>query len=186
MVGRGASVIVGLIVACEVGFWVLLAAGLAARYGLGWPRVGAALLVCVPLVDVVLLVATVVDLRGGAVATAAHGLAGAYIGFSVAFGHGLIKLADVRVAHRFAGGPAPAARPRDSRSRVRHEWQVWGRAALAWAVSCTVLLLALLAVGDPSRTQQLFAWIQELTIVLVLWLLAGPLLTLARTRPVQP
>ena len=178
--------IVGLIVACEVGFWVLLAAGLAARYGLRWPRVGAALLVCVPLVDVVLVVATVIDLRGGAVATAAHGLAGAYIGFSVAFGHGLIKAADVRVAHRFAGGPAPARPPRRGALRVRHEWQVWGRALLAWFVGCGVLLLAMVAVGDASRTQQLSVWSEGLSVVLVLWLVAGPLLTVARTGLPRP
>lgn len=178
--------IINLIVVCEVGFWLLLAAGLAVRYGLRWPRVSAALLVCVPLVDVVLLVATVIDLRGGAVATAAHGLAGAYIGFSVAFGHGLMKAADVRVAHRFARGPAPAVRPQRGRPRVRYEWQVWGRAVLAWFIACAVLLLATVAVGDASRTQQLNVWIQGLSAVLVLWLVAGPLLEVARTRVPRP
>ena len=178
--------IVGSIVACEVGFWVLLAAGPAARYGLRWPRVGAALLVCVPLVDVVLVVATVIDLRGGAVATAAHGLAGAYIGFSVAFGHGLIKAADVRVAHRFAGGPAPVPPPQRGPLRVRLECQVWGRALLAWFIACGVLILVMVAVGDASRTQQLSLWIQGLSAVLVLWLLAGPLLTVARTGLSRP
>lgn len=94
--------IVAVIVACELGFWVVLAAGLLARYGLRWPRIGAALLLCVPLVDLVLLGATVVDLRGGATATAAHGLAAAYLGFSVAFGHRTIRSLDQRVAHLYS------------------------------------------------------------------------------------
>jgi hypothetical protein len=174
--------IVGLIVACEVGFWVLLLAGLTARYALHWPRVGAALLVSVPLVDVVLLVATIVDLRGGAVATAAHGLAGAYIGFSVAFGHGLVKAADVRVAHRFGVGPAPVSLPRRGPAWVRREWHLWGRAVLAWAVACGVLLLAVAAVGNASRTRELIDWVEGLTVAMILWLLAGPLLAAARTR----
>jgi len=104
-------VIVVVIVACEVGFWVVLVAGLLTRYGLGWPRTSSALLLCAPLVDLVLLAATVADLRGGAVASAAHGLAAAYLGFSVAFGHRTIQALDQRVAHRFAGAPAPSSLP---------------------------------------------------------------------------
>ena len=45
--------VVAAIVACEIGFWVVLAAGLLTRYVLRRPRAGAALLVCVPLVDLV-------------------------------------------------------------------------------------------------------------------------------------
>ena len=97
--------IVVVIVAVEIAFWVLLAAGLIARYPLRLPRVGAALLVCVPLVDLVLLGATVIDLRGGATAGVAHGLAAVYLGVSVGYGHRMIRWADVRFAHRFAGGP---------------------------------------------------------------------------------
>ena len=58
--------VITIIVACEIAFWVVLAAGLVARYGLRRRRLGAILLACVPLVDVVLLVATVLDLSRGA------------------------------------------------------------------------------------------------------------------------
>ena len=47
--------IIAAIVACEVGFWVVLAAGLLARYALRLPRLGGFLLLCVPLVDLALL-----------------------------------------------------------------------------------------------------------------------------------
>ena len=168
--------IVGVIVACEVGFWVLLGAGLLARYGLRRPRLGAALLIGVPLVDLVLLAATVLDLRGGAVATGAHGLAAAYIGFSVAFGHHTIRTVDAWVAHRYAGGPAPA-KPRRG---AAHAWAEWLRALLAWAVACGLLAIAILAVGDAGRTAELAGWIEELTVVLVVWLGVGPLWASAR------
>ena len=104
-----------LIVACEVGFWLMLGAGLVARYPLSMRRTSTVLLVGTPMLDVVLLVATVFDLRGGAAATVVHGLGAAYLGFSVAFGHGIIRWADQRFAHRLgrasgsrgrAGGPA--------------------------------------------------------------------------------
>ena len=53
------------IIACEAGFWALLLSGLAARYMLKAKRLSTVLLICVPLVDVVLLAASVVDLRRG-------------------------------------------------------------------------------------------------------------------------
>lgn len=169
-----------LIAACEIGFWVVLIAGLLARYWLKSPRVGAALLVCVPLVDLVLLAATVIDLRGGATATAAHGLAAAYLGFSVAFGHQVITNLDARAAHHFAGGPAPVAPPRQGPDRVRHAWQQWRRGAVAWAIACSLLLSAIIVVNDSGRTAQLTTWVLWLSVALLLWLFLGPLLTLAR------
>ena len=49
------------IVACEIGFWVLLALGLIVRYALRWPRTSVVLLASVPVVDLVLLVLTTID-----------------------------------------------------------------------------------------------------------------------------
>jgi hypothetical protein len=161
--------LVALIVACEIAFWVVLAAGLAARYGLRRERLSAALLVAVPFVDLVLLAATVADLAGGATAGAAHGLAAAYLGFSVAFGPSLVRWADVRVAHRFAGGPAPVKPPKGGPERARHEWREFGKATLAWALSCGLLGLAIAIVGDAERTAALLGWIQRLTLVLAIW-----------------
>ena len=166
--------LVAVIVACEVAFWVLLGAGLVSRYLLRWPRVGAALLVCVPLVDLVLLAASVVDLRRGSTATTAHGLAAAYIGFSVAFGHGTIRWSDEHFAHRFAGGPPPQRAPRYGWARTRHEWREWGKAVLGWAIACGLLLAAILLVDDAARTEQLRGWIVRLSVILVVWLLGWP------------
>ncbi len=160
--------IVAVIVAVEIGFWVLLAAGLLARYALRLPRVGAALLVCVPLVDLVLLGATVVDLRRGATAGVAHGLAAVYLGVSVAFGHRMIRWADVRFAHRFAGGPAPVPPPRTGLAHARHQRQAWLRHLLAWSVGAVLIGLAVLLVGDLERTEALWQLLGVWTIVLVI------------------
>lgn len=174
--------LVVLIAACEIGFWVVLIAGLLARYWLKWPRLGAALLVCVPLVDLILLAATVIDLRGGATATAAHGLAAAYLGFSVAFGHQVITNLGARAAHRFAGGPAPVAPPRVGPGLVRHVWRQWRRGAAAWAIACGLLLSAIIVVDDSDRTAQLTTWVLWLSVALLLWLFLGPLHTHIRER----
>ena len=158
-----------LIVACEVGFWVVLFAGLAARYLLRCPRLGAALLVCVPLVDLVLLGASAIDLRyGGGGASLAHGLAAVYLGVSVAWGHSMVRWADARFAYRFAGGPPPPRPPKTGSDHARRERRQWGRHLLAWAVGCALLLGGVALVGDPGRTGALISIAAGWTVLLLI------------------
>jgi hypothetical protein len=160
--------ILAVIVAVEIAFWALLVAGLTARYVLRLPRAGAALLVAVPLVDLVLLAATVIDLRGGATAGAAHGLAAVYIGVSVAFGRRMIRWADVRFAHRFAGGPAPERSPRTGPAHARREREAWYRHLLAWTVGAALIGLAVALVGDLDRTEAMLQLLGVWTLVLAI------------------
>lgn len=55
--------ILGLIVACEIAFWVAIVAGLSVRYLLRRPKIGAALLLAAPVIDVVLLILVASDLE---------------------------------------------------------------------------------------------------------------------------
>lgn len=160
--------LIGLILVCEVLFWVVLLAGLVARYLLRRQRLGAALLVAAPLVDLILLTASALDLRSGGTATLAHGLAAVYIGVSVGFGHSMVRWADVRFAHRYAGGPAPAPRPRHGREHAAYERRAWLRHVVAWATGCALLALAILLVGDPGRTTALANTARLWTVVLVI------------------
>jgi hypothetical protein len=164
------------IAACEVGFWLVLAAGLVVRYALHRPRLGGALLVGVPLVDLALLVLTVVDLRRGSPVEAAHGLAAVYLGFSVVFGHAMVRAVDVRVAHRFRGGPAPNAKPASGTwARAHREWREFGRAALAAGLSVALLLGAIAMLGPNADAGPLWGWLPRLGLVLLIWLITGPL-----------
>jgi hypothetical protein len=163
-------VIVILIAACEVGFWIVLVGGLLARYVWGARRLGLVLLAAVPAIDLALLVATAVDLRSGAVASQAHGLAALYLGFSVSYGHRLVRWADVRVAHRFAGGPPPQ-RPA-GREYTRLCWGDVGRTTLAAGISAVIVQALVLWVGDPARTaalQGVFPVLGIAWVVDVLW-----------------
>ncbi|MEV7417539.1 hypothetical protein [Streptomyces sp. NPDC089919] len=166
--------IVTLIVACEVAFWLLLAGGLALRYLARMPRTGAAVLLCEPLLEVVLLVATVIDLRGGAEPDWKHGLAAVYIGFSVGLGRHTIRWADAHVAHRFAGGPKPPRPPAGGSARTAHEWRTAGRWTLSAAVAIALLQAALWYVGpgpagDPLRAWQLrMLWVIGINLVIAL------------------
>lgn len=150
--------IVALIATCEIGFWVLLAAGLATRYLLKMPRTGLALLLCEPLLEVVLLVATALDLENGAEPNWTHGLAALYIGYTVGHGHRTVKWLDGHAAHRLGGAPKPIGPPRYGMARARHEGRVW-LGTLTGAVVATVLLqLAIWYVDDPSRVTSLENW----------------------------
>ncbi|MEU5263348.1 hypothetical protein [Amycolatopsis sp. NPDC021455] len=161
-----------VIAAGEVGFWVFIAAGLAVRYVLRARRVSAVLLAMVPLVDVVVLVATVLDLSAGGEPGFTHGLAAVYLGFSVVFGPSMVRWADERFAHRFAGGPPPPKR--QGREKLRHEWREWGKCLLACGLAAVALLAAILAIGEPERVAPLWGWFPRLGTVSVIWLVAGP------------
>ncbi|MFG2368673.1 hypothetical protein ACGFY3_44890 [Streptomyces mirabilis] len=152
--------IVGLIVACEAGFWVLLAVGLAVRYLLGLRRTSVALLLCEPLLEVVLFVVTAIDLRNGAEPSWEHGLAALYIGFTVAYGHYTIRRLDGHAAHRLAGGPPPPKPPRFGLPRAAHEGRLWLRTLLAATVACALLQGAIwfVGVGDTSSLRA-FQWV---------------------------
>lgn len=150
--------IVALIAACEIGFWVLLAAGLSARYLLRMPRLGLGLLLCEPLLEVVLLVVTAVDLRNGAEPNWTHGLAALYIGYTVGHGHRTVKWLDGHAAHRLGGAPKPAGPPRYGMPRARHEGRVWLGTLLGTFVTTVLLQLAIWYVDDPSRVTSLEGW----------------------------
>ncbi|MDI6023165.1 hypothetical protein QBL02_06365 [Leucobacter sp. UT-8R-CII-1-4] len=169
------SIIVIGILACEVSFWLVLAAGLATRYFLGKQKLSTVLLLCVPVLDLLLLSLISWDmLVNGTTADFAHGLGAIYLGFTVAFGHQIITKADVWFSHRFAGGPAPAALPKTGPARVKYEWNQWFR-MLGCAVIASVVLLGItFLVGDATRTAELTSWIGRVWIVTAIWFVGWP------------
>jgi hypothetical protein len=169
--------VAALIVVCEIGFWIVLTAGLAVRYGLRRRRLSLVLLLLSPLLDLVLLVVTAVDLMDGGRAGTVHGLAAGYLAGTVVWGHRILRWADQRVAHRFAGGPPPERPPKYGAARVRYEWVEWGRAVLFWALACALLGAITLVVGDPDRTDALIGWMGRYALVVVIWFVVDPLWT---------
>ncbi|MFI5659779.1 hypothetical protein [Streptomyces sp. NPDC051684] len=159
--------IVTLIIVCEVGFWVLLAAGLALRYWARMPRASVAVLLCEPLLEVLLLVVTAIDLKNGAEPDWKHGLAAVYIGYSIALGHYTITWVDVRVAHRFAGGPPPST-PKYGVPRAVHEWKLAARWILAALIAMGLLQGAIWYVGPDGATDSLAQWQQRMLFLIAL------------------
>ena len=168
-----------LIVACEVGFWFILLLALAVRYLLHKEPLSRALLFCLPLIDVLLLLFTAIDLRQGTTATFAHGLAAAYVGFTVAFGGMAVKWADTHFAHRFAAGPAPAKAPSRGWEAVRYDFKLWGRCIVACGITVALVEALVHFVGAGEATQPLLVWHKHAFGCIVLWFIFGPAWSLA-------
>src|SRR5690606_19718630 len=150
--------VVALILASEAGFWVLLGLGLATRYLLRLRALSTLLLAGIPLVDVVLVVAVALDLLHGAEPRPVHGLAGVYRG------------ADVRFAHRFAGGPPPVKPAKGTPERIAHLWREWGRVVTAATITTVVLGGLVLFVASPEQADELWRWIGRVWVVAGIWL----------------
>lgn len=147
------DLILVVIIACEIGFWAFVLLGLVARYALQWRRVSTVLLAMVPVIDIVLLAAVVINLRGGGTATFFHGLAALYLGVSIAYGHKMIKWADVRFARLFAQGPAPIRLY--GSNHAKESWRDVARTTLAVGIAAAILWLLTVLVDDADRTRAL-------------------------------
>lgn len=143
------------IIGCELAFWVFVLAGMMFRYILKQKKLGAALLICTPLIDLVLIIAALYDLKQGATASVIHSISAVYIGVSVAFGHKMVSWADERFAFRFANGPAPVPKPKYGVEHARHECTGFLLHLLAYAIGFVVLKGMIYMVGDASLTENL-------------------------------
>ena len=172
------TILLTTIVACEIAFWLFLVVGLTCRYVLKWSRTSSFLLCSIPLIDMVLLAATVVDLRSGSVATFAHGLAAAYLGFTIAFGRVTVDWADGAFARRFSGGIAATKPPSYGLDLLVFELMWFGRCMLAVVVTILLSYLAIVVVDDAAKTEAFELWTKLPLITAGLWFLFGPLWSL--------
>lgn len=165
-----------LIIACEVGFWIVLAAGLLARYVFKAPRTSTVLLVSTPVIDLILLIAVALDLSVNlATATFFHGLAALYIGFTLMFGKLTVRWADRWFAYKFAAGPRPTGNPTGGWPLVRYDLQLFARAVVACAIAAILIAAAIYFVDDPERTAALNYWWRHLSGTVLIWFIVGPL-----------
>lgn len=171
-----------LILGCEVAFWVVLLVSLAVRYFLRHDVLSRWLLRSLPLIDLLLLTFTALDLKAGTTATFAHGLAAAYVGFTVAFGSIAIRWADAHFAHRFAAGPVPTKPPSSGWAALRFDLALWLRAMGAWIIALALIEALIAFVGNEAVTVPLRAWYQYAFVSVSLWFVFGPLWSLFLVR----
>jgi hypothetical protein len=167
-----------LIIGCEISFWLLLCLALAARYLLRRKRLGSILLFGLPVLDLALFGSTALDLGSGTQASFTHGLAAAYVGFTIAFGSVAVTLADQRFAHWFTDAPAPTKAPTRGWPALRYELILWVRCLAAAAITL-ILIAALIAfVNDKHATEALYEWFRIAIGCVIFWFLFGPMWTL--------
>lgn len=162
------SLIGWLIIACEIGFWIFVLAGLIARYVFKKRRLGAILLILTPVVDFILLMATVIDLKNGAIATTVHGIAAIYIGVSIGYGHSMIKWADQQFAYRFANGEKPPKKKKYGKEFAKSERVGWYRHLLAWCIGSVFLGGIILYINNPEQTNALFETFRLWSLILLI------------------
>jgi hypothetical protein len=171
-----------LIVGCEVAFWLVLLLSFSVRYLLHRTALSRWLLLSLPLIDVLLLVFTALDLSSGATATFAHGLAAVYVGFTVAFGSLAVRWADAHFAHRFAAGPAPPEAPTGGWSAVRFDLELWLRCIVAWVIALSLIEALVAYVAIDAVTQPLLDWYKHGFGCVVIWFIFGPAWSLVFVR----
>ncbi|MGZ7441947.1 hypothetical protein [Paenibacillus sp. TH7-28] len=154
------------IVACEIAFWVVIAAGLIVRYLWKRPKLGLALLALTPVIDLILFVITGVDLYNEATATTAHALAAVYIGVSIASGKSMIDWADAKFRFYVAKEEAVKPAKRYGMDHAKHELKGFIRHILAFLIGGLLLAGMIYFINDSSRTEALLGVLRVWGIVL--------------------
>lgn len=154
-----------MIVASEIAFWVVILLGLIIRYVFKRKKLGLFFLALTPVIDLILLITTSVDLYRGATATKAHAIAAVYIGVSIAFGKSMVEWADERFRYYVTRqGPKPLKR--FGMEYAKHYLKSWGKHVLAYLLGAGLLAGLIYLINDPSRTEALSAVVKLWTLVL--------------------
>lgn len=159
------------IVTAEILFWILLLAGLFVRYALNAPRIGAALLIATPVVDLVFLALVYIDLNNGGSPNFAHGLSAVYIGYSIALGPTIIRSLDVKFARRF-GGDVEASRTENAHT-YKTSLATWKRSCIAALISISLLVIGILIAGFRDSFWLIY-WLIVTVSIVGMWWYIGP------------
>lgn len=154
-----------MIVACEIGFWIVILLGLFTRYVLKKNKLGVFFLALTPVIDLILLIAASYDLYRGATATIAHALAAVYIGISIGFGKSMIKWADERFRYYVTkDGPKPIKLYGMEYSL--HYLKGWGRHVISYLIGAGLLEGVIYLINDSARTEAMGEVLKVWTLVL--------------------
>ncbi|SIR41996.1 hypothetical protein SAMN05421578_113106 [Paenibacillus macquariensis] len=154
-----------MIIGCEIAFWVFILLGLTSRYILKLEKLGMLLLACTPVIDLILLIVTGVDLYKGAIATTAHALAAVYIGVSIGFGKSMIAWVDTRFKY-YVTKQVVAPIKLSGMEHARHYSKGFVRHLVAYGIGCGLLVGVIYIVNDTSRTEALMNMMKIWSVIL--------------------
>ena len=164
-----------IIVIAEISFWVIVVAGLLARYVLRMNRLSNILLAVVPLVDIVVLIVTILDLREGRSIEFAHQVVELYLGLSLILGPSTIRWCDEKMhgmlKHEGSQRISKKLEWRDSMLRELIFLAKWSVAVgISWMINQGLIFVA---VNDSQREAIQKAAIMPLNKILIVALF-GP------------
>jgi len=161
------SFITWMIIGCEIGFWIVILLGLIVRYIFKQKKLGLMLLALTPLIDLLLLIITSIDLYQGAVASTVHGIAAIYIGVSIVFGKSMIKWADERFQY-YVMKEGTKPEKRYGMEYAIHYFKGWLKHLLSYLIGNGLIFAMIYFINDSSRTQALFSLMMIWSVVLVI------------------
>ncbi|WP_342599394.1 2TM domain-containing protein [Psychrobacillus sp. FSL H8-0483] len=153
------------IIACEVGFWVVILLGLISRYIFKREKLGIFFLALTPVIDLVLLAITAIDLYNGAIATLAHAIAAVYLGVSIAFGKSMIQWADEKFLYYVQKQGSKPVR-KTGMEHARHTKKGFMQHLLAFIIGGVLLLALIFFIDDSSRSEVLWNTLRVWGIIL--------------------
>lgn len=139
------------IIACEIGFWVFIIAGLVTRYIFNKRKLGLVLLAMTPVVDLLLFIVTGLDIYRGAVPTFAHAIAPIYIAVSIVYGKSMIRWADERFLYYVKREGTKPIR-RIGMDYAKHSMKGSLQHVLAFIIGGAMLLLIVNYIGNKTDT----------------------------------
>ncbi|MEK4487603.1 hypothetical protein MHH81_18980 [Psychrobacillus sp. FSL H8-0484] len=153
------------IIACEVGFWVVILLGLITRYIFKREKLGLFFLALTPVIDLVLLAITAIDLYNGAIATLAHAIAAIFLGVSIAFGKSMIQWADEKFLYYVQKQGSKPVR-KTGIEYARHTMKGFLQHLLAYIIGGVLLLALIFFIDDSSRSEVLWNTLRVWGIIL--------------------
>ncbi len=153
------------IVACEIGFWIVIALGLITRYLFKRERLGFFFLALTPVIDLILLIVTATDLYNGAIATQVHAIAAIYLGASIVFGKSMIRWADERFVYYIQKqGPKPLRKT--GLAHARHSMKGTLQHLLAFIIGAALLFAMIYFIDNPAKSEALSGTLRVWALVL--------------------
>lgn len=159
--------ILWLIIFCEFAFWVVILLGLVTRYVFRQKKLGLFFLALTPVVDLILLVATTMDLMNGATAEIPHAIAAVYISVSLVFGRSMISWADDRFRY-YVMKEGDKPKKLTGFDYSKNYLKNWLKHLLSYILGIGILHLVVYLINDQSRTESIDGVINLWTIVLII------------------
>ncbi|GLC88973.1 hypothetical protein [Lysinibacillus piscis] len=154
------------IITAEIAFWIVIIFGLISRYAFKMPKLSIFFFALTPVIDLLLIILTIVDLKRGTPAAISHGIAAIYIGVSIAYGKTMIAWADDKFQQWFLKKPKKIRLT--GKEKALHEMNMLARHIIAFVIGACALYGMVILVGTNTDATPLLQIMRIWGIVLVI------------------